>query len=131
DFATKAKKIHINAKVIGMDQYRLNDLPKEEYLLAIISTQGEGDPPDAAKKFYDHIHLNGFKLEKLKYSVLALGDTSYPLYCKAGEDVDEQFNKLGGKRIVPLQKCDVEYEEDANAWFNNVLKALSNNGTAV
>ena len=126
DFATRAKQNHINAKVIGMDQYRLTDLPKEEYLLAVVSTHGEGEPPIAAKKFYDHIHQNGFKLGKLKYSVLALGDTSYPLYCKTGEEVDEQLSKLGGVRIAPLQKCDVEYDEDAAAWFNTVLEKLHN-----
>jgi len=125
DFASKARQKQIHAKVIGMDQYRLTDLPKEEYLLAVISTHGEGEPPLAAKKFYDHIHQNGFKLEKLKYSVLALGDTSYPLYCKTGEDIDEQFNKLGGVRIAPLQKCDVEYDDDANGWFDAVLEKLS------
>ena len=123
-FAVKAKENRINAKVIGMDQYRFTDLPKEEYLLTIISTHGEGEPPIAARKFYDHIHQNGFKLEKLKYSVLALGDTSYPLFCKTGEEVDAQFNKLGGNRIVPLQRCDVEYEEEANGWFNTVLQSL-------
>ena len=126
DFASKAKQQSIHAKVIGMDQYRLTDLTKEEYLLAVISTHGEGEPPLAAKKFYDHIHQNGFKLNSLKYSVLALGDTSYPLYCKTGEEVDEQLNKLGGIRIAPLQKCDVEYEDDANGWFNGVLEKLSN-----
>lgn len=125
DFATKAKQKSIHAKVIGMDQYRLSDLTKEEYLLALISTHGEGEPPIAAKKFYDHIHQNGFKLNSLKYSVLALGDTSYPLYCKTGEEMDEQFEKLGGVRIAPMQKCDVEYETDANAWFNEVLENLS------
>ena len=129
DFATKAKHNRINAKVVGMDQYRLTDLAKEEYLLAIVSTHGEGEPPIAAKKFYDHIHQNGFKLEKLKYSVLALGDTSYPLFCKTGEEVDEQFSKLGGNRIAPLQKCDVEYDEEANSWFNNVLKNLTDTTT--
>ena len=125
EFAAKAKQKSIVAKVVGMDQYRLTDLAKEEYLLAVISTHGEGEPPIAAKKFYDHIHNNGFKLDNLKYSVLALGDTSYPLYCKTGEDVDEQLNRLGGSRIAPLQKCDVEYEEDANGWFNTILKNLT------
>ena len=125
DFAAKAKKAGIHAKVVSLDQYRLNDLPREEYFLTIISTQGEGEPPEAAKKFYDHIHLNGFKLDKLKYSVLALGDTSYPLFCKAGEDVDQQLQKLGGSRIADIQKCDVEFDEDANQWFNTVLKKLS------
>lgn len=96
EFAAKAKKQGIHAKVQSLEQYRLNDLNKEEYFLAVISTHGDGEPPAAAKKFYDHVHQNGFKLDKLKYSVLALGDTSYPLFCKAGEDVDEQLNKLGG-----------------------------------
>ena len=127
EFASKAKKQGIAAKVVSLDQYRLNDLPKEEYFFAVVSTQGEGDPPASAKKFYDHIHNNGFKLDKLKYGVLALGDTSYPLFCKAGEDVDNQLDKLGGKRIVPLQKCDTDYESDADQWFTQVLKSLSEN----
>jgi len=131
DFAGKAKKAGINAKLVSLDQYRLNDLPKEEFFLTVISTQGEGEPPAAAKKFYDHIHQNGFKLDKLKYAVLALGDTSYPLYCKAGEDVDTQLDRLGGERIIDLQRCDVDYEEEADTWFDNVLNKLSSgNGSS-
>ena len=125
EFAAKAKKKGIHAKVHSMEQYRLSDLSKEEYFLAVISTQGDGEPPAAAKKFYDHVHQNGFRLEKLKYSVLALGDTAYPLFCKAGEDVDDQLNKLGGKRIAPLQKCDLDFDEEANQWFAQVFQALN------
>lgn len=125
DFASRAKQQNIHARVIGMDQYRMADLQKEEILLAVVSTHGEGEPPIAAKKFYDYIHNNGFKLDKLKYGVLALGDTSYPLFCKTGEDVDGQLKKLGGRRIATLQKCDIEYEEEAGSWFNNVLQSLS------
>ena len=124
--AARAKKSGVNAKVVGMDQYRAGDLGKEEYLFSIVSTHGEGEPPAAAKKFYDHIHQDGFELPNLKFGVLALGDTSYPLYCKTGEDVDAQLQKLGGERIVPLQKCDVDFAEDADAWFNKVLSTLSN-----
>lgn len=129
EFAAKAKKKGIHAKVQSLDQYRMNDLTKEEYFLAVISTHGDGEPPAAAKKFYDHVHQNGFKLEKLKYGVLALGDTSYPLFCKAGEDVDEQLTKLGGKRFFPLQKCDLDYNEEADIWFEEVCKALDGNAT--
>jgi sulfite reductase (NADPH) flavoprotein alpha-component len=133
DFGVKAKKSGINAKVVSLEQYRLTDLPKEELFLTIMSTQGEGDPPASAKKFFDHIHANGFKLQGLKYGVLALGDTSYPLFCKAGEDVDQQLQKLGGERIVPLAKCDVDYQTDAESWFSEVLQQLTKpaaNGTA-
>jgi sulfite reductase (NADPH) flavoprotein alpha-component len=101
-FASRAKQEGIQAKIVSLDQYRLTDLPKEEYFLTVISTQGEGEPPASAKKFYDHIHQNGFNLPKLKYGVLALGDTSYPMFCKAGEDVDLQLGHLGGERILDI-----------------------------
>ena len=125
DFAARAKKKGIQAKLVGLEQYRLNDLAKEEYFLTVISTQGDGEPPAAAKKFYDHIHREELKLERLRYSVLALGDTAYPLFCKAGEDVDQQLQKIGGQRMLALQKCDTDYENEAGSWFDRVLQQLS------
>ena len=127
--AAKAKKKGIGAKVVGLDQYRLNDLPKEEWMFTIISTQGEGEPPATAKKFYDHLHETDISLGNLKYGVLALGDTSYPLFCKAGEDVDAQFQKLGATRIVPLQKLDIDYETEAESWFADLLQSLTTTET--
>jgi len=125
DLSIKAKKNNVIVKLASLDQYRLTDLTKEENLFVVISTQGDGEPPIAAQKFYEHIHRNGFRLDNVKYSVLALGDTSYPLFCKTGEDVDEQLQKLGGKRIVPIQKCDLDYDTDADTWFNQVLQTLT------
>ena len=122
--AAAAKKKGVNAKLIGLDQYRLADLSKEDYFFVVISTQGEGEPPIPAKKFYDHIHEAKLDLSKLKYSVLALGDTSYPMYCKTGEDVDARFREFGAKQVVPLQKCDVDFEDDALQWFGKVMGIL-------
>ncbi len=130
EFATQAKKQGVNVKLTSLDQYRINDLAKEEYAFIVISTQGDGEPPETAKKFYDHIHQQPLALDKMKFSVLALGDTSYPLFCKAGEDVDLQLSKLGAKRIVPLQKCDTDYTADAAAWFSAVMKTLNEGGTS-
>ena len=130
DFAARAKKKGIQAKLVGLEQYRLNDLQKEEYFLTVISTQGDGEPPAAAKKFYDHIHQTEQRLDRLKYSVLALGDTSYPLFCKAGEDVDQQLQKMGGQRLLSLRKCDTDYEAEASNWFDNVLQQLNGAATA-
>src|SRR5690348_14193783 len=42
-FASRAKQEGIHAKIVSLDQYRLSDLPKEEYFLTVISTQGEGE----------------------------------------------------------------------------------------
>lgn len=126
DFASKAKKKGIQTKLVSLDQYKLTELTKEEYFVTVISTQGDGEPPVAAQKFYDHIHNNGFKLPQLKFGVLALGDTSYPLFCKTGEDVDTQLQQLGGQRIASLQKCDLDYEDQAHQWFDKLLLDLGN-----
>jgi sulfite reductase (NADPH) flavoprotein alpha-component len=126
-----AKKKGVNAKLAGLDQYRFTDLAKEEYFFVVISTQGEGDPPVPAKKFYDHIHQNQLSLPNLKFSVLALGDTAYPLFCKTGEDVDARLQQFGGTRVVPLQKCDVDYQADAEEWFERVLKVLEAPGASL
>ena len=126
ELALKAKKKKLLVKLASLDQYRLTDITKEENLFVVISTQGDGEPPIAAQKFYDHIHLNGFRLDNLQFSVLALGDTSYPMFCKTGEDVDLQLQKLGGKCIVPIRKCDVDYETDAAEWFDDVIQSLEN-----
>ena len=123
-FALQAKNMGFLVRLISLEQYRLTDLSKEELFFTIISTQGEGEPPIGAKKFYDYLFAEKPPLQNLSYAVLALGDTSYPLYCKTGEDVDEQFFKLGGKRLLPLQKCDVDYEADAESWFKKLISSL-------
>ncbi len=104
DFSARAKKTGVRAKVTSLDQYRINDLLKEEYFLIVLSTHGDGEPPAASLKFFNYINENELQLNKLKYSVLALGDTAYPLFCKAGEDVDARLQQLGATRISDLQK---------------------------
>ncbi len=134
EFAAKAKKKGLQPRLIGMDQYRLSDMEKEELFVSVISTQGEGEPPIAAQKFYDHLYTNGFTIPNMRYAVLALGDTAYPMFCKTGEDVDAQLQHLGAKRIFPLQKCDLDYEAPAHEWFDGLLHAIhieQANGTKV
>lgn len=124
-FAAKAKKNGMQVKLIALEQYKHADLVKEEWLFLIISTHGDGEAPAAAKKFYDHIHQNDLTLAKLKYGVLALGNTAYPMFCKAGEDVDIRLHQSGAERILPLQKLDTDYAGDAEQWFNQVLQSFS------
>jgi sulfite reductase (NADPH) flavoprotein alpha-component len=128
--AAVAKKRAVQVKLVDLSQYRLTDLLKEEYFFVVISTQGEGEPPIPAKGFYDHILESELSLPNLKYSVLALGDSSYPLFCKTGTDVDTQFSHFGARQIVPIQICDVDYEEDARQWFDSVLQAVENDQAA-
>lgn len=130
ELSSKIKKQGLPVKTKSLDQYKTADLSKESCLLVVMSTQGDGEPPDTAKKFYDYLLGNDVKLEKLKYSVLALGDSSYPLFCKAGEDVDERLSTLGAQRIVPMKKCDTDFEPDANKWIEELLYSATQSAPA-
>jgi sulfite reductase (NADPH) flavoprotein alpha-component len=130
ELAALAKQKGINVKCTGVDQYRFTDLDKEEFFFVVISTHGEGEPPGPAKKFYDAVMARTATLPHLRFAVLALGDTSYPLFCKTGEDIDGHFSKLGGKQLIPLHKCDVDFEKPAKAWFDKVL-AITEKGEAI
>jgi sulfite reductase (NADPH) flavoprotein alpha-component len=43
------------------------------------------------------------------------------LFCQAGEDVDVRLHKLGAQRIIPLKKCDTDFEDDAKLWIDELL----------
>ena len=113
-------------KLTALNQYCLADLEKEEYFLTVVSTHGDGEAPAAAKKFYDHIFQNKLNLSKLQFGVLGLGDSAYPLFCQTGEDIDRQLEKLGGKRLLPLQKCDTDFKSTAQTWFEKVITVFQN-----
>jgi sulfite reductase (NADPH) flavoprotein alpha-component len=117
---------NISASVISMYDYNHRKLKEEENLAIIVSTHGEGEPPDMAEEFYNYTTgKRAPKLENLKYSVLALGDRSYKYFCKTGEDIDSAFKRLGAENIFPIVKCDVDFEDDARLWMEGFLKKLT------
>lgn len=92
----------------------------------LVSTHGEGEPPDNAISFYEFLHSKRApKLDHLAYSVLALGDTSYEFFCQTGKDFDKRLEELGGKRLTPRVDCDVDFDEPAAEWINRVLQSLT------
>lgn len=125
EFAGISKRDGAKVKVASMDTYKAEDLVHETSLCIIISTHGDGDPPPAAKKFFDTLMSIDLPLTKLEFSVLALGDSSYPYFCKAGEDIAHRLTALGAKASLSIQKCDVDYQNDATHWFLNYLKSMT------
>ncbi|MDF2963834.1 MAG: subunit alpha of sulfite reductase [Paenibacillus sp.] len=110
----------------SMSNFKPNGLKKIQNLLILVSTHGEGEPPDNALPFYEFLHSKRApKLEGLRFSVLALGDTSYEFFCQTGKDFDKRLEELGGERLVARVDCDVDFDEPAAEWMNNVLGSLS------
>ncbi len=110
----------------SMNEFKPNALKKIENLLLIVSTHGEGDPPDNALPFHEFLHSKRApKLDDLQFSVLSLGDSSYEFFCQTGKQFDERLLKLGANQLSPRVDCDLDYDESAAEWFTNVLVKLN------
>ncbi|GKU76355.1 assimilatory sulfite reductase (NADPH) flavoprotein subunit [Paenibacillus sp. L3-i20] len=124
--AAKLKEQGYEVTLSAMNAYKTNGLKKTAHLFIVASTHGEGDPPDNAIPFYEFLYSKRApKLEGLKFSVLALGDTSYEFFCKTGIDFDERLEELGAERLVPRVDCDLDFEAPATGWFGAVIDALN------
>ena len=97
----------------------------QDPVVFITSTQGEGDPPDMARKFFttlmESIHL---KLPDLRYAVLGLGDKSYKHFCRSGEFLNSSFAVAGAQAFHAKAMLDVDYAQHVPAWINGVLESL-------
>jgi sulfite reductase (NADPH) flavoprotein alpha-component len=116
----------MRAAVKKMGDYKLPQLKTEKNLLVIVSTHGEGDPPDNTKELHSFLFSKRAPaLKQAHYAVLGLGDSSYEFFCKMGNDFDRRLEELGATRLHPRVDCDVDYETMAEAWMDAVLTALS------
>ena len=59
-----------------------------------------------------------------RFSVLALGNTTYDQFCKCGREFDAALERHGGIRIYPRVDCDVDYDAPAKHWLDGVLAHL-------
>lgn len=116
----------VNVTLSSMSDFKPANLKKVRNLLIVVSTHGEGEPPDNAISFHEFLlGKRAPKLEGVSFSVLALGDTSYEFFCQTGKDFDQRLEELGGTRIVPRVDCDVDFDEAAAGWIDDVVRKLS------
>ncbi len=117
------------ARLDSLGTYPTARLKRERVLLLVTSTYGEGEPPDTAQAFYAFLMgERAPRLEPMKFAVLALGDRGYEHFCQTGRAIDARLEALGAARLHPRGECDLEYEEAARSWTEQVVKALAAEG---
>lgn len=131
--AKLAKQKGFKAKIINMSETSPQKVAEADNLLVIVSTWGEGDPPETATDFYAaFMSEEATKFKDTNFSVLGLGDTSYEHFCKMGKDFDSQLEKLGARRIYDRADCDVDFDDAYAVWIDGSLGALAElTGTTV
>ncbi|WDD98321.1 assimilatory sulfite reductase (NADPH) flavoprotein subunit [Thalassomonas actiniarum] len=121
--SAEAAGISVNLKNVA--DYKAKSLKSETHLLIVASTNGEGEAPDDGLEFHEFLFSKKApKLPNLKYSVLALGDSSYEFFCQTGKDFDERLKALGATQVSARVDCDVDYDSDAKAWSTQIVETL-------
>ncbi len=120
----QAKAKGFNARVMDMADFEPESIANEEILFVIVSTHGEGEPPIAAEKLHHYLDSGeSGTLDKLKFAVFALGDSSYEFFCKTGKDFDGFLEKAGASRLLDRVDADIDFEEPAEEWMESVLES--------
>ncbi|MCF5840860.1 assimilatory sulfite reductase (NADPH) flavoprotein subunit [Aeromonas veronii] len=110
----------------SMADYKPKQLKKESHLLVVVSTYGEGEPPESAVDLFEQLKKGKIgKLDGLKFAVLGLGDSSYEFFCQTGKDFDNFLATAGAERIYELASLDVDYQDAAKSWSEQALNAIA------
>ncbi|MBO1902160.1 sulfite reductase flavoprotein subunit alpha [Leucobacter weissii] len=108
----------------------LNDALQENRLswgrlLIVSSTHDNGHMPDNADAFWRWLQsCDGGQYSGLPYAVLAIGDSMYDDFCKAGQDFDGRLAELGAVPMLKRIDCDVDFDMTSGSWVKKLLASI-------
>jgi len=121
--AARAEAAGLPVRLLRAGAYPVRELAQERYLVVVISSQGDGEPPDDAIGFFEFIAgKRAPRLAQTKFAVLGLGDSSYPKYCAVSRLLDARLAELGGTRFAELGEADVDFEQVSANWSERALE---------
>ncbi len=101
------------AAIDALDRQRLSQGGR---MLFIVSTTGEGDPPDHALRFVQEVLGQPADLQRLRYAVLALGDRDYEQFCAFGQRLDQWLRQHQAQPLFEMIEVDDADEHALNHW---------------
>ncbi len=123
--AASASARGLAPRLVSADQYRPRDLVKERLLAVVISTQGEGEPPESAHELFKYLKGNKPpRLDGLHYAVFGLGDSSYEFFNQAGRQLDALLQGAGAHALQERVDADVDFQSLTASWQEQLLKAV-------
>lgn len=90
--------------------------------LICTSTHGAGDFPDNIQQFVADLTHCEQDLSSINFIIIAIGDSSYDTFCKAGTDINKLLISKGCKEILPIKSLDMSQDIDpedlAQLWLS-------------
>lgn len=120
-----AAKAGLEAELITLQDALQEGRLSWQRLLVVTSTHDNGHMPDNADAFWQWLRAcEDQQYAGLPYAVLAIGDSMYDDFCKAGQDFDRRLAELGAIPMQPRIDCDVDYDMTSTAWIKKLLAAV-------
>lgn len=126
-----AKKKGLKASMKNLADLKPSDLAEFTQMVIIVSTWGDGEAPETVEGFYNAFLKETPDLKGTRFSVCALGDSSYEQYCEIGKVFDSRLELLGSERFTERADCDVDFEDSFSAWLDRVLSQAGQGGVMV
>jgi sulfite reductase (NADPH) flavoprotein alpha-component len=132
NLAEKARAAGLAVELQDLADFKPKALSKVANAVFVVPTHGIGEPPDGSELFFEFwLGERAPRLEQLRYSVLALGDSSYADFCVMGQRLDERLRALGATPVVDRVDCDVDFEAPAAEWTDRVVKHAAETAQAL
>ncbi len=120
------KSAEYKVKSSSLNRLKSKNINPDEIAIFIVSTHGEGDPPESALPFFNDLKTTSDgQLSGLNYAIAGLGDSSYEIFCGAAITLDKELHRLGGKPFQDPLLFDVDYAIHTSAWIDKTVKSTN------
>ncbi|MGA1805437.1 molybdopterin-dependent oxidoreductase [Rhizobium sp. HT1-10] len=125
NFAKRLSAEGRRARVVGLETVTIRELAEAQTCLFFVSTFGDGDPPDNGVEFWAALgEETTSRLEGLRYSICAFGDSNYDQFCGFGRRLDLRLEALGARRLAERVDCEPDFEATVASWSDRLCEAL-------
>ena len=95
---------------------------KNNTWLVCTSTHGAGDFPDNIQFFIEDLRNCEQDLSSINFIIIAIGDSSYDTFCKAGFEINKLLITKGCNELLTIKTMDMSQEIDpedlAQLWLS-------------